>query len=91
MIRWESESTRSNHMYRCAYCSSITTARHRTVGRRVRGSLVKVQDVVAYECRECGGTTCFDGGRQIPAVNRYPNCRPLEQHTSRATSRLAAA
>jgi hypothetical protein len=84
VITWDAEPTRSNHMYRCAYCSSITTAKHKTVGRRIRGSRGNVQSVIAYECGECGNTTCFDGNRQIPAVTLYPNCYPLEQYSDRA-------
>lgn len=77
MISWDEEATRSNHMYRCAYCNSITTAKQKTVGRRAHGSLANVQHVFAYQCRECGNTTCFVGGRQIPLLPLYPHCHPL--------------
>ncbi|HEV7766540.1 MAG TPA: hypothetical protein VGQ76_16180 [Thermoanaerobaculia bacterium] len=77
MISWNPEATRSNHMYRCAYCNSITTATQKTVGRRVHESLANAQLVIAYDCGECGSTTCFAGSRQIPSVPLYPYCHPL--------------
>lgn len=79
MIVWEPVNKASIHMYRCAYCRTITKASHRSVGRRVDGTQRKVQYVSAYQCGDCGNTTCFDGDRQIPAAVLYPHCHPLPQ------------
>jgi len=86
MIIWDPVTKPSIHMYRCAYCRVITTTNQRSVGRRIRGSLLKVQSVTAYQCGDCGNTTCFDGDRQIPAPSLYPECHPLPRYVPIASS-----